>query len=213
MNLFPKLQTFLFPERCPFCGKVIDKKEIACNDCRSKFPEKYIECFTYGGYTCVSSFPYEGIFKKCILNMKFHSKPYYAKKMGIIMAEDIRNFYKGYSFDIITSVPLHRKRKRKRGYNQSELLAKEIAAELNIPYKEILFKQKDNAVQHTLSGEKRIKNVKGAYLLVDKSLVKDKNILIIDDIITTGCTLGECSKIIFKGKANLVSCGTFCRVV
>ena len=90
-------------------------------------------------------------------------------------------------------------------------MARTIAEELNIPYTETLFKHKNNKVQHTLKGKDRMNNVKNAYKVIDKSLIKDKNILIVDDIITTGCTIGECAKTLFKGGCNTVCCCTLCK--
>ena len=176
-------------------------------------PSTYIENFARGGYRCVSSFPYDGVYKSAIKGLKFNNKPRRSKQLAMLMESDIRDYYRDITFDIITSVPLHRKRQRLRGYNQSQLIGKELSALLNIPYVEVLEKHKDNEIQHTLKAKYRIKNVKNAYRLIDRKLVKNKNVLIVDDIITTGCTLGECSKVIRNGGAKCVACCTFCKVL
>ena len=211
MSIADTIKNFFFPNRCPFCNKVIEEKEIVCKDCIKKFPINYFDGFAIGGFRCISPFYYEDDFRKGMLNFKFYDKKYLGKPMGILMVDTIKKSYGDLHFDIITAVPLHNKRLKERGYNQSEILARTIAEELNIPYIETLFKHKNNKVQHTLKGKERMNNVKNAYKVIDKSLIKDKNILIVDDIITTGCTIGECAKTLFKGGCNTVCCCTLCK--
>lgn len=211
MSILDIIRTFLFPNRCPFCNRVIEEKEIACKTCISKFPKNYYDGFAIGGFRCISPFYYEDDFRKGMLQFKFHDRDYYGKSMGILMVDTIKRGYGDLHFDIITAVPLHNKRLKERGYNQSEILARVIAEELNISYTETLFKHKNNKAQHTLKGKDRMNNVKNAYKVIDKSLIKDKNILIVDDIITTGCTIGECAKTLFKGGCNTVCCCTLCK--
>ena len=200
MKIAKFIRKFFFPARCPFCKNVMGIDEYCCPHCKDKLPSTYIENFARGGYRCVSSFPYDGVYKSAIKGLKFNNKPRRSKQLAMLMESD-------------TSVPLHRKRQRQRGYNQSQLIGKELSALLNIPYVEVLEKHKDNEIQHTLKAKYRIKNVKNAYGLIDRKLVKNKNVLIVDDIITTGCTLGECSKVIRNGGAKCVACCTFCKVL
>lgn len=211
--VFSKIKNFVFPKRCPYCNEVIKGSENACNACMDKFPSTYIDGFTKGGYRCVSSFPYENIFKNAIFNIKFRSKTVYVPQVAITMVSDINNFYRNKNIDFITAVPLHKKRYRKRGFNQSQLIAENISKQLKIPYIEALVKVKNNKIQHTLKSKERMSNVKNAYKVVDKAILKDKNILIIDDIITTGHTLGECCNVLCKGGAKDVFCATLCRVI
>ena len=211
MSIVDKIKNFFFPNRCPFCSKVIEEKEIVCKDCISKFPINYFDGYAMGGFRCISPFFYDDVFRNGVLQFKFNDRKYYGKSMGKLMIDAIKKSYEGMKFDIITAVPLHSKRLKERGYNQSEILARVISEELNIPYVETLFKHKNNLVQHTLKGKDRMKNVKNAYKVIDKSLIKDKNILLVDDIITTGCTIGECAKTLFKGGCNIVCCCTLCK--
>ena len=101
------------------------------------------------------------------------------------------------SYDIISAVPIHKKRKKERGYNQSELIAREIAK--NIPiivYKNALKKIKNNKRQSDLSKEDRLDNVKNVYQIVNEEIIKDKRVVLFDDIYTTGSTLNECSRLL-----------------
>jgi ComF family protein len=207
-----RLISFIFPKKCIFCGKVISVDNDCCDNCRDKLPVEYIRCYARGPYRCVASFPYSGMYRKTLLKFKYKSKPVYGKQMAAFLAKDIQNYYDDVDFDLITAVPLHKSQLTEREYNQSEIIAREVARLMSVPYKEVLTKYRNNKRQHTLKGKARAKNVSRVYKVEDKKSVKDKNILIIDDVITTGCTLGACSKVVFKAGANLVCTAAFCSV-
>lgn len=212
-KLNESIKDILFPVRCPYCESVISKTEYACEDCKKKFPSPAIIKYAVGGYKCTSPFPYDGIFKKAVKKFKFGNKGGYAKQLAFPMVQSILESYQGVNFDLITCVPMHKKRLRKRGYNQAELLARECAKIMNIPYCDTLEKFKENREQHSIKASERAKNVKGVYRIIDKELVCDKNILIIDDIITTGHTLGECAGTLIKSGCNSVNCAVLCSVI
>lgn len=207
------IKDILFPVRCPYCETVIHKTEYACEDCKKKFPSPAIIKYAVGGYKCTSPFPYDGIFKKAVKRFKFGNKGGYAKQLAFPIVQSILESYQGVDFDLITCVPMHKKRLAQRGYNQAELLAKECAKIMNIPYCDTLEKYKENREQHSIKASERAKNVKGVYRITDKELVNGKNILIIDDIITTGNTLGECAKILMKQGCKSVDCAVLCSVI
>lgn len=107
------------------------------------------------------------------------------------------------SYDIICSVPIHRKRKNDRGYNQSELIAKEVAKNIKeIKYVKLLKKIVNNKRQSMLKREERKQNVKNVYEIQNKQIIEDKKIILFDDIYTTGNTVDECSKILKENKAK-----------
>lgn len=207
------VKDILFPVRCPYCETVIHKTEYACEDCKKKFPSPAIIKYAVGGYKCTSPFPYDGIFKKAVKRFKFGNKGGYAKQLAFPIVQSILESYQGVDFDLITCVPMHKKRLAQRGYNQAELLARECAKIMNIPYCDTLEKFKENREQHSIKASERAKNVKGVYRIIDKELVRDKNILIIDDIITTGNTLGECAKILMKKGCRSAGCAVLCSVI
>ena len=106
-------------------------------------------------------------------------------------------------YDIICSVPIHKKRMKERGYNQSELIAKEIAKNLtNTIYKKVLKKIKDNKRQSELKKEERLQNVKDVYEIQNKQIIENKKIILFDDIYTTGNTVNECSKVLKENGAK-----------
>ena len=212
-KLKESVKDILFPVRCPYCETVILKTEYACENCKKQFPSPAIIRYAVGGYKCTSPFPYDGIFKKAVKKFKFGNKGGYAKQLAFPMVQSILESYPSVNFDLITCVPMHKKRLTERGYNQAELLARECAKIMNIPYFDTLEKFKENREQHSIKASERAKNVKGVYRIIDKELVRDKNILIIDDIITTGHTLGECVGILVKSGCNSVNCAVLCSVI
>lgn len=194
----------LYPQRCPCCEKVIRKEELFCKECMKEYKGINYSKYTQGGFPCVSAVAYDGVFARAILRFKFNNRKQYARQLAEFIAQTVKRNYEDIAFDFVAFVPLHPKRYESRGYNQSELLAKELSDILNIPLINALKKTRNTPPQHELTASKRKKNVKGAYRLTDKNLVSEKVILLIDDIITTGSTLGECAE-------TLASCGT-CRI-
>lgn len=213
MGFMRKLTAFFYPERCPYCNKIVDAEDIACDDCleRIKTKQRPILRGTMG-YRCVSSFLYDGSVRKMLIRIKFHERTQHIRQVTTILARDIRAVYGECHFDMITYVPMYPKDQRKRGYNQSELLCKVLSEELDIPVADVLKKVKHTKKQHTLTYSKRKKNLSGAFNLIDRSLVKNKSILLVDDIVTSGVTLGTCCKKLNEAKPALICCAAIADV-
>lgn len=209
-KIFNLIKDLIFTVHCPYCGKVIDRNKNACNNCNNKFPEVPVVRYAAGGYICVSPFPYSDIFRKAVIDFKFHNCSVYAIRFAPEMVRVINQMYSDKTFDVITCVPMHKDSLRERGYNQAELLAQSCAELMGIEYAQLLVKTKKNKAQHSIKASERAKNVRGVYSPADKDLIKNKRILIIDDIITTGNTLGECARILTKYKCGEISCCTLC---
>lgn len=209
MEILRHLAAFFFPERCPYCGAVIEACEIACEKCSDELAQKHTPIKGGArGYRCVSSFAYGGKARRLILRVKYRDRTQFIPQIAVILAEDIRNAYGKDAFDLITSVPMYKSDYRKRQYNQSELLAKALSKELKLPYRETLKKIKKTKKQHQLSFTERKTNLNGAFELIDKDSLKDQRILLIDDIITSGHTLGKCCKVLNHAKPALICCAT-----
>ena len=142
-------------------------------------------------------YEYKDIVRKYFLDYKFNDKSYMYKGFERLILNDEKIYKKIFSYDIITSVPIHSKRKKLRGYNQSKLIAKEIANKIGVEYKDLVEKVVNNNPQSELNKENRIKNVKDVYRVKD-NIFLDKKILIIDDIYTTGSTINEVAKELLK---------------
>ena len=203
------------PKRCPFCTKAIENDQLCCNDCIKTVPTHGIMQGVAGGYKCASVHLYKGAFKYGVLSFKFKRRTQYSKQLAYFLYKSIENNYSDMVFDYITYVPMHEKSLRKRGFNQCELLAKDLSELLKTPCCETLIKIKETTPQHNLSSRKRRTNLKGAFKVIDKKMVQGKSILIIDDIVTTGSTLGECAKMLQRCKPTHICCATVlasCRI-
>lgn len=197
--MFEKILNLIFPEVCGFCDK--KNKNNLCKACELLLSKYEINCITktkdkYFDYL-FSALKYENIVREKIIKYKFNEKSYLYKTFTkiIIKNKKIYRFLKLY--DIIISVPMHKLKKSVRGYNQSELIAKEIAKQMELEFeKDILVKKRNTEVQSTLTKTQRMKNVKGAFLITDVTKIRGKKIILVDDIYTTGSTVNECSKIL-----------------
>ena len=207
---------YIFPPRCTFCGNLTEGRTSyqACDSCIKKLPfikenfyfaiRDLIKLGNIDNILCV--FEYSGIVKHSLIKYKFYNKGSYYKTYADMIFERINNTYTKNKFDMVISVPLHRKRKAIRGYNQAYLISKALSMRLNIPEKSNLIKRKYNTKpQSLLSGKERQKNIKNAFDLKDSSKISGKHILIIDDIMTTGSTLNELGKLLKnKGAVKVV---------
>lgn len=189
----------IFPPVCGICN--IQNKDSLCNRCKlklekeSKFEIIHTKDEVFNELLYV--FKYEGKIRDKIIQYKFDDKPYLSNTFVnfLLKNKKLRDFVKKY--DIITSVPISKKRKGKRGYNQSELIAKSLAKQLQITYEaNILKKIQDTVPQSTLNKEERIANSKNVYILAKDEIIKNKKILILDDIYTTGSTIRQCAKML-----------------
>lgn len=207
------LADIFYTVKCPYCRRVIDKNQCACEDCAKAFPDISIKKFASGGYKCISPLRYNGAYASAVKRFKFHNQGVYARQFAMLICKTIQREYGSEKFDIITCVPMHKNALKIRKYNQAELLARRCSEILEIPYADTLEKVKENKPQHNIKGAERAKNVKGVYRVISKELIKDKNILIIDDIITTGNTLGECARMLEKAECRSISCATICAVI
>ena len=211
LNIFKeRAACSLYPVRCPYCDKVIEQNDVACRNCKSKFPITCYKRYTCGGHPCAAPFPYDGAYARAVRCLKFHDRADYAKPLAAQIVQAVLETLDDTSFDLITCVPMHQEDKTRRGYNQAELLARACAEIMGFPFEETLEKFKRTKPQHKINAKERIKNVRGAFRLLDSKSVKGKHVLLIDDIITTGNTLGECAKVLLQGKCRFVSCAVVC---
>ena len=201
----------LFPSRCVICRSIIPDApgETICRKCMKSLPLLYNSARHSEGKffdDCVSACSYEGELRKSLLRFKFGGKRQYAGAYAHLLAGVIKEEYDG-EYDLISWVPVSRRRKIKRGYDQAMLLAKAVSAELGMECVGLLRKKRHNRPQSGMKTEaERRANVLGAYEAVGEIL--DKRILIVDDIVTTGSTLGEASRTLLMSRAKSVLCAT-----
>ena len=151
---------------------------------------------------------YKGNVRNSLLRYKFYGHRSYAAAYGRFLAMKLHVL--GWDdFDILTWVPISAKRRRKRGFDQSELLAKAVAAELGVSAVSTLKKIRHTSPQSTKKdAAQRRANILGAYQVIDPESVRDRKILLIDDIITTGSTASECAKTLAFSHAGQIRCAS-----
>ncbi len=186
---------------CSKCGEVLEEGRLACEFCKN---------FDYEFKSNKSMFYYNDTSSNIVKKLKYNKRKYYAKFIARLMTEDKTLFE---NIDVITFVPVSKKTKKNRGFNQAEELATEISKMVNIEVKAYLDKVIDNKHQAGLSQKERLENLKGTFSLKleFENEIKGKRILIIDDVFTTGATLNECARVLKTKKPKLVNTLTFAK--
>lgn len=199
----------LYPPKCVFCGRLLKKTEQdLCGKCRFALPETeqsvkrgsyYIECFAV--------YYYEEFVADSIRRFKFGGMQQYAEAYGRRIA--LLLLRRRVTFDVLSWVPVSEKRRRERGYDQTLLIAQSVAAELGVQCVRTLCKIRNNQPQSSqVDAAARHANVINAYRAVDAERYFGKRVLLIDDVITTGATLSECSHTLRTAGAASVVCAT-----
>lgn len=209
-----RLLDLLFPEKCPFCRTLLKTGEDPlCHACRKALPWQTGEQtrrkvdFAEG---CFSPLVYRGAVVDAVHRFKFSGVRAYARPFGMLMADCFREQAPG-GADVVCWVPLSRKRLRRRGYDQTRLLALAVAEELGLPAVPVLEKVRQGEVQsHLEQDSARRANVQGAFRVLDGSLAAERRILLVDDVVTSGATLGECALQLRLAGAREVRCLTLC---
>lgn len=219
----------LFPPVCLHCRTRIYEQDMwLCGDCTDKlsylpelhcpvcgYPEVDAECWNcaenhYVFTQALSVFLYEGAAKTLVHELKYTGftgiGKWFANEL-YKLALQARQFTQ---VDYITAIPLHRVRKRERGFNQSELIGRALAKQLNLVYTDELIKRKSNTVSQTLlDAGKRKSNLSQAFGIGKLSPI-DKDILLIDDVFTTGTTVNEAARLLRSAGANKIYSLTVC---
>lgn len=187
---YREILNIIYPieEKCMVCDE--DGFIGICPSCKSRINKAKNEgtILSYGFYG--------GILKSLILKFKYESNYNVGYLLANFLIEIIRE--SEIDIDIICYIPMIRKDERKRGFNQCKLIANEIGYNLNIPVSNCIKKVKHTKEQKKLTKEERIKNLIGAFEVKSNEDIKNKRVLLIDDVMTTGATIGECTKILKK---------------
>lgn len=218
----------LFPIRCLRCG---DESAFVCAKCLpmlTRLQHQYcIVCqkpsimgFTHPG--CQTPHAADGLISvlnyhdetvaDIIIKGKYKFLPGVYQELGKFLADQIKVGYPllatGYQ---LVPLPLHKRRLRWRGFNQTDILCRAIGAELNLPIASVLVRCKNTKTQKDLKREQRIKNVRDAFALNPQFAIRNKQFLLIDDVTTTGATLLEAAQILKRNGASKVWCLTVAR--
>jgi ComF family protein len=155
---------------------------------------------------------YEAELSRLAQGLKFHSRRNLVGLLSPLMASTFCESWNSEEFDLIVPVPLHPKRKRERGYNQSELLARALAAQIAIPVdSRVLIRIRSTLPQIGLSDSQRLENVRNAFRCIHASRISKKRILLIDDVMTTGATVASAAQALMEAGCSRVSVLTAAR--
>lgn len=207
--MFKEIKNMFFMENiCLMCKEnKPDATKYICKDCYTNLEvvnrESYVD-LPYINKTYYSLL-YNRYLREQIANYKFNGKSYLYKTFGEIMVDTIKKKEIHKNIDLITYIPSHKRKEAKRGYNPAELLASYISKDLNIEIsKDNLIKNKLTKEQSGLNRLDRTTNLKDSFTLKNKEEIKGRKILLIDDIITTGTTLQETSKVLMENGAKKI---------
>lgn len=205
----------LYPPRCPICDKIIDSKQLSCSGCIRTL--KYVgrvRCMKCGKsmdgeekeycYDCmkkehlydsnIALWEYNDMIKQSIYRFKYHNQRSYAKFYADEIFRRYEKVIASYEAQAIIPVPLHGSKLKLRGYNQSALIAKEIAVLANLKFDDtFLIRSKKTLPQKELSDIQRFNNLENAFKISHNG-VKYNKVILFDDIYTTGATLDECTR-------------------
>lgn len=210
-SFMERLIRLVYPAKCMICDRILDEMAsiMLCDSCHELLPR------CESGFVEMPSMPYvhklfaayyydEGL-DSAIHDMKFNHQPRLAETFGYLLYEEMTKIPLLPDWDMILPVPMHRSKKRKRGYNQSELLARQLSKLLQVPTSsDILVKIRSTRPQSKLKREERLINLEGAFNVFDDSAIVGKNILLIDDVATTGTTLNHCAKVLYERGAAFI---------
>lgn len=208
------LLDLLYPPKCPFCGRVLERGEEGwCASCQEELPwvepgdTKTVDFCD----ACLSPLWYREAVREGVRRYKFGGGRGHAQLFGLLMAQCLQDRWTG-PVDLITWVPLHPKRRRERGYDQAELLARRVGELTGLTVESTLEKVRATAVQSGISEDEiRKVNVQGAYRALPGLDLAGKRIILVDDVVTTGATLSECAAALRQAGAGSVVGLTFAR--
>jgi len=230
MELLQGLLNLIYPPRCLICKKLLENNDGLCRECFQAIeiisapycnicgkPLEPVQSFAGVDSPVCSDCrgrklffryarsigKYKGILKECIHLLKYRGKKVLLKPLDILVKKCIDRFIPFEKISFIMPVPLHKKRFRQRGFNQSELIAELIGKHCRIPVLSTLLNRTVyTPSQTTLTKVERAKNVKGAFEVNESPYIKMGTILLVDDVYTTGATVNECARVLKRAKAK-----------
>ena len=218
------IRKYIFNERwrCNACGKEIFDDGYFCEDCKSKLPYILGNICNHCGRVLINAqeycstcretmtdvdkarsvFVYKDQVVGLIHKLKFGNGGYLSR----VFASEMYGLYLKNRFDadILTFVPMTDEAVKRRGYNQSRLMAEELGKLINLPVKALAIKKEETKKQEGLSRKERLVNLENAFMVDQRKFIKDKKIMIIDDVSTTGATVQALAKRLKKAGASAV---------
>jgi len=185
--------------RCPRCGIGVGKAAMAVGDCT------YCRSMNFEFDRGIAVGSYKGKLRDLLIDLKLHRRPFLAGALSGLLAEKIKGAGLADEVDCVTYVPKSIFGRITRGFNQAEILAQKLSRVMKLPLaKGVLVRSALSRSQRYFSGKDRIKNVRGAFRVRDARCVKEKNVLLVDNVLTTGATANECAKVLKRAGARSV---------
>lgn len=219
-TLVADLTDLCFPRLCLICERqLVTGEEHICLHCLSRIPETNyhllpgnpMEQLFYGRVSIEKAFGFfyftaGGDFRKLVHTFKYKGEKKAARTLGRLYALRLKNSGVLDNIDLIVPVPLHKKRQRHRGYNQSEWIAEGISRITGIKTDYAILRRRHNTATQTLkAGYDRWENIQGAFYLSSPLPAGTRHILLVDDVITTGATLIECARTLRRNREIKIS--------
>ena len=209
---------FFIPRQCPVCNIKLLSSEIAiCKQClasikiaeeeklRTEYERKFTSTKIISGFTSLFAFEKDKAIQSYIHSIKYNKRFLNAVFFGELIAQKLKSQLISWNVDYLIPVPLHQLRKTERGFNQSKYIANGISRKVKIKVRSNFLKRvKYTETQTNLSLVEREKNIADAFKVKHRGPIKNKSILLVDDVITTGATIRECGKVLLDAGANKI---------
>lgn len=211
-NLLRRILHILYPTRCPVCGCFIEYNDSFCKECECSVIKFDGEYSIKGADGFCAAFVYDENISPAIMLLKAGICGNADFALGTALANKIKLSKFSEDIDIIIPIPMHKRDVFRRGYNQSELIAKQVGKILGIEVcTKAVSKMRITEAQKNLTRSERMINLDGAFEVIHPELILNKRILLLDDVCTTGSTLGEVTKILKNNNAAKVYCSSCCK--
>lgn len=218
MEFITEILDFFLPRFCCSCKiKLLSSERFVCYSClkniqkvkqerlHSEFEKKFDKKKIISGFTSLYVFEKDKELQNIIHSLKYNGRFQIGTFLGRELGNNIKNEIQNWNINLILPVPLHQLKKAERGYNQSFYIAKGLSKEMNIPlYLKIIKRKKYTQSQTAMNLIERQKNIQEAFKIKNEKRIKGKNLLLIDDVITTGATISECGKVLLNSGANKI---------
>ncbi|MDR0992813.1 MAG: hypothetical protein LBL87_07990 [Ruminococcus sp.] len=192
------------PNRCPFCGEFIVWNSFGCEKCLETAKKCTFREPPPGCEKAFAAYLYDDIAITAVYNFKYKHNASFAKLAAYVITQS--EGFSASDFDLLIPVPMHKTKTAARFYNPAEIFARKMSCFTGIPVcTNALFHEKTDLEQHKLSEAKRFENAEKVYSAKNSAAAKNKRILLCDDVITTGATLGVCAKLLLRSGAKSVS--------
>lgn len=196
---------FLFPPKCPGCGRLMEYDGQWCERCQVSFwNPRLIKAKDGVLEGCYALCNYDGAIRRIILELKFYGRKYDKRYFSSLLQEFPWEEALS-TTSLVVPIPISDKKRQERGENQVNAMFQSWANEKGFTWCEALRKPVDIPLQATLSKKERLENIKGAFVYNPEVTVKGRSILLVDDIYTTGATMREAARILKKEKAATIT--------